>query len=50
MLNAGGVTYRVVGITEDGTAYSQPTAGVQVLSSALNGQYYVIGSPQDVLG
>ncbi|CAG7823078.1 unnamed protein product [Allacma fusca] len=43
----GNVTYRVVGIADDNSY--QPTGGVQVLSSALNGQYYVIGS-QDVLG
>jgi upstream stimulatory factor len=45
----GGVTYRVVGIANDGTAYTQPTSGVQVISPSLNGQYYVIGS-QDVMG
>ena len=45
---AGNLTYRVVGIADDNTY--QAASGVQVLSSALNGQYYVIGSTQDVLG
>lgn len=46
----GALTYRVVGISDDGTAYTQQNTGVQVLQPTLNGQYYVIGSSQDVLG
>jgi hypothetical protein len=48
---AGGVTYRVVGVSsgaEELPYHQQTTQGVQVLGQAMNGQYYVIN--QDVLG
>jgi len=48
----GGLTYRVVGLDDPTTTYTTQSAGgaVQLLSSSLNGQYYVIGSPQEVVG
>jgi len=49
----GNLTYRVVGLEEPTATTYTTTAGtgaVQLLSTPLNGQYYVIGAPQDVLG
>lgn len=47
---SGGLTYRVVGLEDSAPFTAQASSGVQLLSSPINGQYYVIGPSQDVIG